>query len=256
MWLARIASALLGLSLLVASAGPAIARCDPATDPDKSDIANARAAVAANCDCAGAASHGAYVSCAAQQVDATLVNRSCRGYVKKCAGHSTCGKKPGFVTCCRTKNGKTTCSIARDAASCTAKGGTAGACSSCCDACPAPGSGASCPATTSTVSVTTTTSAGGTQCCLRTVTCGPFDTCQVMTPSECVANGGFNVGAGDCSSPSACANATTTTPPFACCYGDNQCVNTGFCECGVLNGQIKFFQVCEQNPCVTTTTVP
>src|SRR5713101_1806378 len=34
---------------------PGYATCDPSTDPDKSDIANARAAVAANCPCTGAA---------------------------------------------------------------------------------------------------------------------------------------------------------------------------------------------------------
>jgi hypothetical protein len=39
------------LALLVAMASPGLAKCDPASDPDKSDIANARAAVAANCDC-------------------------------------------------------------------------------------------------------------------------------------------------------------------------------------------------------------
>ncbi len=46
---------------------PAYATCDPTADPDKSDVANVRAAVGANCDCAGATSHGAYVSCAEQQ---------------------------------------------------------------------------------------------------------------------------------------------------------------------------------------------
>jgi hypothetical protein len=53
---------------VVIGAAPGHAACDPTTDPDKTDIANARAAVAANCSCAGATSHGAYVSCAAQQV--------------------------------------------------------------------------------------------------------------------------------------------------------------------------------------------
>ena len=41
MWLA---STLIWLSILVALPAPAHARCDPTTEPDKSDIANARAA--------------------------------------------------------------------------------------------------------------------------------------------------------------------------------------------------------------------
>src|SRR5262245_12071740 len=81
---------------------PGHATCDPTTDPDKTDIANARLAVAQNCDCAGSTSHGAYVSCAAQHADAVLVNKSCAGFVKKCAAHSTCGKRAGAVTCCFT----------------------------------------------------------------------------------------------------------------------------------------------------------
>ena len=123
---------------------PGYATCDPTADPDKSDIANARAAVAANCDCAGATSHGAYVSCAAQQANTVLVNKSCAGSVKKCASHSTCGK-PGTVTCCLTTTKGTKCKVKKDAAHCTAKQGTVGTCASCCDACPAPGSGPTCP---------------------------------------------------------------------------------------------------------------
>src|SRR5262245_57643943 len=59
------------------------ATCDPSTDPDKSDIANARAAVAANCDCAGAINHGDYVTCAAKKAKAALTNKRCTGLVKK-----------------------------------------------------------------------------------------------------------------------------------------------------------------------------
>src|SRR5713101_5316838 len=128
------------------------AKCDPSTDPDKSDIANARAAVAANCDCAGALTHGAYVSCATQQANTTLMNKSCAGFIKKCASHSTCGKS-GAVTCCLTTTKGTKCKIKKDAAHCTAKQGTVGSCTSCCDACPAPGSGPSCPTTTTSTTL-------------------------------------------------------------------------------------------------------
>jgi hypothetical protein len=69
------------LIALVTSVAPGHAACDPSTDPDASDIANARGAVAANCDCAGATSHRAYVKCAAQQANAVLANPDCVQFV-------------------------------------------------------------------------------------------------------------------------------------------------------------------------------
>jgi hypothetical protein len=84
---------------------------------------------------------------------------------------------------------------------------------------------------TSTVTTTTTTvtTDGVDYCCLRTETCGAFNTCQEMTPAECTAANGFPGLAGQsCSSPAPCAHATTTTPMFACCVAD-QCIMTGFC---------------------------
>src|SRR5437870_1489311 len=132
-------AALLFVTLLGAAGRLCVAACQPTTDPDKTDIADARAAVAANCYCA--ASHRAYVSCAGQQADATLQNNDCRKAVVRCAAKSTCGR-PGFVTCCRTKtrNGQpvTRCSVRRYSARCTQPaGGSAcvGSLSSCCDAC-------------------------------------------------------------------------------------------------------------------------
>src|SRR5690348_9803371 len=100
-------------TFLVVVVGAALGRaaCDPTTDPDKTDIANARSAVAANCDCATATSHGAYVSCAAQQASLTLVNKNCAGTVRRCAAHSTCGKPAGAVTCCVTKTNGTKCKV-------------------------------------------------------------------------------------------------------------------------------------------------
>src|SRR5205809_956380 len=95
-------AALAALLTVPLTALPGHATCDPSTDPDRSDIVNARAAVAANCDCAGALSHGAYVSCAAQQANTILSNKSCAGAVRKCASHSTCGRHLGAVTCCLT----------------------------------------------------------------------------------------------------------------------------------------------------------
>jgi hypothetical protein len=133
------------------------AMCDPDSEADSADIAAARAAVAAACDCSAASTHGAYVSCAAEAANATLVNRSCSKYVKKCAARSTCGK-PGFVTCCITSEKGTKCKTKRDEQHCIDKGGVVSGCSSCCDACPAPGSGLSCepPPSTTTLPPTTT----------------------------------------------------------------------------------------------------
>ena len=140
-------------ALVLVNPAPGRAACDPTTDPDKADIANARAAVAAKCDCAAATSHGAYVSCAAQQADTVLVNKSCAGFVKRCAAHSVCGKRAGAVTCCLTSTNGPTCKVKLDAAHCTAKQGTVGSCTSCCDACPTPGNGPSCPPTTTTTTI-------------------------------------------------------------------------------------------------------
>jgi hypothetical protein len=137
----------------------AMAMCDPDSEADSADIAAAREAVAAACDCSAASTHGAYVKCAVQTANDTLVNRSCSKYVKTCASRSTCGK-PGFVTCCITSEKGTKCKTKKSELHCTDKGGVVSGCSSCCDACPAPGSGLSCeipPSTTSTTVQPTTT---------------------------------------------------------------------------------------------------
>jgi hypothetical protein len=133
----RTAVAFLAGAALVLLSSAAHAKCDP-TGADAADVAAARLAVTTNCDCAGAANHGSYVSCAAKQARTTLINKSCKGAVVKCAAHSTCGK-PDFVTCCRTDpHGKTSCSTKSSSSACKpAKNGTACVShkSSCCDAC-------------------------------------------------------------------------------------------------------------------------
>ncbi len=142
---------LLAVSLACGTAGLAWASC-ASDDPTGSMTAAARASTESTCagqgmGCTTAPNHGAYVSCIAHAANdlakgGTLPN-SCRGAVKKCAARSACGK-PGFVTCCITNphNGTTRCKIKNGAAACS---GTAGVCGSCCDACPAPGSGPTCP---------------------------------------------------------------------------------------------------------------
>jgi hypothetical protein len=142
------ASGLVGavaVSLIIFSVQHSAAKCD-ATGADAGDVATARAAVAENCDCAGAVNHGQYVKCATEQAKTTLANQSCKGAVVKCAARSTCGK-PGFVTCCRTSaNGVTKCSTKSSGDRCNpSKGGSAcvSTFASCCDACTSSGCAAS-----------------------------------------------------------------------------------------------------------------
>src|SRR6266852_9508434 len=158
--------ALLTCGFIVATAQPGWANC-ASDDPNGSMVAAARSTADQTCSSQGtgcnSGNHGGYVSCvahvASDLVTANMLPKSCKGAVKKCAAHSTCGT-PGAVTCCLTTAKGTKCKIKKDAASCSAKSGTAGSCASCCDACPPPGSGPSCPAsatTTTTPGATTTT---------------------------------------------------------------------------------------------------
>jgi len=219
------------------AAVPSCAKCDPSTDPDKSDIVNARAAIAANCDCAGALTHGAYVSCAVQQANSVLVNPSCKGAVKKCAAHSTCGK-PTAVTCCLTTTRGTKCKIKKDAAHCTAKQGTAGSCTSCCDACPTPGGGPSCP--------TWCSRAGdcplGTACNTMTGQCESAcgDASHSICHGGCCGGGTCQPGtvASACGSGGACAVCDATNPSGSACVitgpmsGHCGCTSEGDCPDG------------------------
>ncbi len=140
--------AALGASMLLASAPVAFANCAK-DDPTGSKVLAARQQASSTCSCATATKHGTYVKCVAGVADMLSsgtnpsLPKSCKGAVKKCAAHSTCGK-PGTVTCCLTTAKGPKCKVKKDAAHCTAKQGTVGTCTSCCDACPAPGSGPSC----------------------------------------------------------------------------------------------------------------
>jgi hypothetical protein len=136
--------------VLIAAGAAAAAPCDR-EGSDLSAIAAARVQVAAQCDCVGAATRGAYVRCARDvvqaRVDGGQLNPRCRRDVMRCARKSTCGR-PGAVTCCRTSaTGKTRCSIRPSAERCRApRGGSAcaGAHQSCCDACTAGGCASVC----------------------------------------------------------------------------------------------------------------
>jgi hypothetical protein len=222
---ARSAIVLLTVFLVATRASGA---CDPTTEPDRSDVAAARAAVASGCDCATAARHGTYVSCAASVARATLQNPSCAGFVQRCAARSTCGRA-GAVTCCRTNlHGVTRCSIKRDAAHCRPpREGLActGLLESCCDACTASGCATTSTTTTSTTvtttSSTTTTTGSGTT---TTTLCGGFngpccagDTC---TESSAICISGTCYLCGFLGSP-CCAGGICHSFPLT------QCINGG-----------------------------
>jgi hypothetical protein len=156
----RSAALIVATVVLAAVSSSVLARCDPTVEPDLSDVANGRAAVAANCPC-DLGTHREYVRCALTQAKAVVVNPSCVRAVKSCASRSVCGK-PTAVTCCRTNSkGVTKCKVKRDAESCKPpRNGSAciGGYISCCDACTASG----CAPTTTTITTTTTTITGST----------------------------------------------------------------------------------------------
>ncbi len=190
--------------------------CDPTTDPDKSDVANARQAVAANCPCTGTANHGGYVSCAAQQANAVLVNKSCSGFIKKCAARSICGRQ-GFVTCCRTNGtGRTMCAIKSRATACAApNGGTAcvGQFPSCCDACTASGCATPppLPSCSGPPDSACGSCPGGGECFIAGTQYshgGPGAVC-VATSGPCVFSG--------CTLDTECPAGDACVPQFGCC---------------------------------------
>src|SRR5262245_2441000 len=137
-------------------------------DPGGTKVLGAREQVQTDCSCdqnnPPAVNHGQYVSCAAgianmraalDPSDPNFLPRTCKGAVEKCAAKSVCGKA-GVVTCCIPSANGVKCRTKRDEASCRAKNGNPGACTSCCDACLSPASGPSCPVPTTTSTSTTT----------------------------------------------------------------------------------------------------
>jgi hypothetical protein len=107
---------------------------------DLQQVKDARTEVASTCNCTGSTNHGQFVKCAKTvAIGRTTTNppqlsKQCKGAVIKCASHSTCGSTDK-VTCCVTKNGKTSCKLTTSA-KCAAKqgmvGGIGGLHTSCC----------------------------------------------------------------------------------------------------------------------------
>jgi hypothetical protein len=208
---------------------PALARaaCD-ADGSDAADVAAARAAIAAACNCATAASHGAYVSCAAVKARTVLANPACLGAVVRCAARSTCGR-PGAAVCCRTRSsGQTRARLVRRPAACRAPaGGSAcvGTLASVCDAC-LPGGCVTTTTATTTTSTTTTT--------LPPV-CGngivePGEACD--GPQACLEFFGDCLGCMTCCFVTFCSLSSADIPccsGFPCAPGPGLPPGTGFC---------------------------
>src|SRR6185369_15749020 len=130
-------------------AGAATAK-KPESQTKKSCPSDMAAAVAQQCPCEGADSHGAYVSCVMGARKA-LMKAGCprlamQGLVR-CAMRSTCGRDDAVLCCLGTGPAMR---VARNAGSCQAAGGTAMGQGSACQA--------ECAASGETTSSTTTTS--------------------------------------------------------------------------------------------------
>lgn len=133
--LATLASSAIG-------AASAAARCyDDLGDAD--EVAAVREQVEDTCGCEGYERRGDYMRCVRDvvkaAVDAGDLQRQCKSAVMRCASRSTCGRKPGYVTCCRTNgNGRHSCAIKRGESRCRApRNGSAcvSGWASSCDAC-------------------------------------------------------------------------------------------------------------------------
>ena len=96
-----------GLSCLALLACPSLAPATILLPPfqaitcdDQPLVADVLAQIGAQCDCAGAATHGLYVRCAGPIIrSATAASRVCRRALKKYVVTTTCGR-PGSVICC------------------------------------------------------------------------------------------------------------------------------------------------------------
>jgi hypothetical protein len=203
------------LGTLAGTAGAAHAACG-SHPGDAVALSGARADVDAQCPCAGAASHKAYLDCAAGVIHSRfkqgLLPRRCVGAVHRCSAHSTCGKATA-VACCL---GSGHCKVTKTAARCAKKGGHPGAAPSCCDAC----------GVTSGGSTTSTTLVGGGSTTTTTTPTGPTTTTTSTTLPEgytCQHNSsGASVEPFACGSSTSCtlshpgdSNAFTITVPAA-----------------------------------------
>lgn len=119
--------------------------------------------------------------------------------------------------------------------------------------------------TTTTIDVgdtttTTSTTPDVVRCCRRSASCGPFDTCELVSPEACRSGGGVDLGPGTCDD-APCVSVSTTTPPAACCLPTSpgqpdMCEIRHLCECFRDGGRFFPFVPCMPGLCSPTTTLP
>lgn len=258
MMLARVVMTLIGVFMIGSTAGAA---CDPA-GADAADVAAARAAIEATCDCAGATKRSDYLRCARTTAKAALANKGCVGSVMRCVNKSTCGK-PGAVACCTTNaKGVTKATIKSNASQCRApRGGSAcvSPFTSACDACSATGCA---PTPSPSPSPTPTPSPSPSPIPTHSPTPAPGGVCgdgvrnvgEDCDGATCIAfNGGQTVesecGAPDSAHPCECraiqCGGCLEWPgprPGDLCWSDDRCVIN-------LGGE----PLCRNGNCVATT---
>ena len=187
-------------------------RIDPA---ERTLVAATRAGAEAQCDCASASSHRAYLRCVSDAVKtlaAGQLSKSGMHAAMRCAVRSTCGRQ-GTATCCRTsQSGRTRCKIV-PAAKCTAPPGGSACVTAFASWCDAVDQGCT-PLDTPPHDV---------NCCLPPVTPGGPPDCEPQKPSECAAAGGTDMGGDGSCVPDPCATTgsttTTSTVPPLCGNG-------------------------------------
>jgi hypothetical protein len=275
------ALAALGAFVLGGGAPPVAAQ--DGSDDCEAERCAAQSAIDAACPCEEATSHGRYVRCVTRATK-DLVSKSCRDEIIRCAARSTCGRDEGAVTCLTPELGKcnhpsntcahdpsiscqnnkdcvasTRCRVRGSADECVAKGGTVGTGTSCCAPCP-----------------------GGTQCCVQSSAMGAFDACILVSPAECTAQSGIDVGAGSCD-PNPCppvvttststtaptsssttvtvtSTTTTTEPTTQCCVQGSamgafdNCALLTASACATAGGINVGSGACDPNPCPPSTT--
>ena len=169
-------------------------------------VAAVRATAAAQCDCAGAASHRSYLHCMAQAITADgRASGLSKGQMQdamKCAARSTCGRR-GSTVCCKTdRHDRTRCAVTA-ASRCTARKDVSACTSGLASVCDALAEG--CPAQVAKFA-----------CCHPPVGGGsPTGAliCDDTTASECAGIDGVFLGTITCESSASdpCAAVATTT---------------------------------------------
>src|SRR5436190_13629021 len=187
--------------LLAATAiwtGKAFPRIDPA---ERALVAATRAGAEAQCDCASASTHRAYLRCVSHAMKALAAGQlSKRGMhaAMRCAQRSSCGRA-GKATCCMTDaQGHMQCAITT-AAKCVAPPGSTTCVTSFASLCDAIDQGCR-------------QAAHDINCCLPpSSSAGGAFVCEPQKPSECAAESGIDMGGDGSCVPDPCVGVSTTT---------------------------------------------